>query len=133
MKITRKYFAIMLSLLICISSVCVPVMAEEVSNVAETVETEASINSTSYSFSQGGYLSNDWIQYTLNIPASQSYSVTISVNGSLWVVLEKSGGSPRPINTTLTGSYQNHLYLTSGTYYLLLQGTGSYGIVIFND
>ncbi len=71
----------------------------------------------------GGLISNESRDYTLTVTEATTYTFSLATtahSGSLWVIFEKAGGSPRYIDRNINGSFQQRYTLSTGTYYLKL-------------
>ncbi len=138
MKKNKNFFAILMAMLLCVSTTCVTTYAAESSLEASNLATsDAEISPQSVDIlTDGDYLVNSNRVYTINIPKSTTYTVTLSVrqvsgSGGIWMQLYQR--YPYKIDTVVYDRYQQRVYLEAGTYTLLLSSTNgscSYGITI---
>lgn len=134
----KKFLCAMLSAIICLSAFCAPAYAANNNNETvntESVETIESVTPRSdMILSEAGILDSTSDQFNFSVPASGTYTVTMSVrsfNGGngIWTIFQKSNARPL-IDGNILGTYKERFDLSSGTYYLRLTSSGKYAYSI---
>lgn len=140
---SKKIICTLLSAIICFSSLFVTSYATENEKVTDNVNLHEFVNATDLNskssvtlLSEGGILSTSK-SFTINVPETTTYTFTLVANpiegsNTLWTTLAKAGEFPK-IDRAVSGTFQQRLPLTKGTWYLQLTaapGTFAYSVSI---
>ena len=125
----KKFLSFLLVTSISITSFCVP--AQAAVSASSQVASDGMNSRQDYvnEFDDSGIISDETRNYTITITDPGTYTFTFVSNviegSGVWVVFEKAGGNPQYLDRTITGRFQEHYYLSTGTWYLMLDATGS--------
>lgn len=140
---SKKIICTLLSAIICFSSLFVTSYAAENEKITDNVNSHEIVNtskldlmSSATLLSEGGILSTSK-SFTINVPESTTYTFTLVANplegsNTLWTTLAKAGQFPI-LDRAISGTFQQRLTLTKGTWYLQLTaapGTFAYSVSI---
>lgn len=109
-----------------------------VSEIRPELEESNVARNSAFLMNDGGILQYGAKDYTINVPKSTTYTLTLSVKNlegsdGVWMILQKANSSATVDTVVRTGSFQKRYYLTAGTWYLRLaspSGVHSFGVSI---